>query len=76
MDYNQETQAMALINAAHKKHGLFTDSWNGPHGSIWMRFKFNSVIWHCKFNKYVYAGEMCKCMKLGNKGSNSIAVMI
>ena len=72
---NKERIALELIKQAHRFNGLFQNSDNKGYG-IWLAMIFESTDDQGKFNSFVYENNMCKCMKLGEKGSNLSYLLI
>ena len=72
---NKERIALNLIKEAHRFNGLFKNSYNKGYG-IWLAMIFESTDDQGKFNEFVHVNNMCKCMKLGEKGSNLTYLMI
>ena len=72
---NKERIALNLIKEAHRYNGLFKDSEQKSYG-IWLQLMFENAKDQQSFNAYIHDNNMCKCMKLGDKGTYSSYLMI
>lgn len=71
-----EWHVLALMNACHRKRGLYIGSEKSGKTGLWLRFKFDDNVWFQRFRRWVEMGEFVKGIKLGEKDSNEIAVLL
>lgn len=67
---------LEMVNGCHRKKGLYKGSYKSCKTGLWLKFKFDNSVWMRKFSDWVRVGEIGLAMKLGEKGSNEIHVLV
>lgn len=64
--YNQESEAMGVINRAHNSKGLYVGSRKSKSGGIWLKFKFESHTGRNIFTNMLHNDNMGKGIQLSD----------